>query len=180
MKFRFAAALLCLATIAMADDALSPAANSAFLAANTAKPGTVTRPSGLQYRALKTGFGKRPAGNDVVQVFFAMKLIDGRTIESTSPTLPAAMAMSTISIRGLAEALALMHEGDRWQVVMPAALAFGVNGTANGAIPGGQTVVMDLTLVSAAPQQPGQALPDNPLSVWSNGREMGGAITIRP
>ena len=181
MKLPLAVLLLLLAApLARADDVLSPAANSAFLAANAAKPGTVTRPSGLQYRALKTGFGKRPAGNDVVQVFYAMKLVDGRTIESTSPTLPAAMAMSTVSIRGLAEALALMHEGDRWQVVMPAALAFGVNGTANGAIPANQTLVMDLTLVAAAPPQPGQVLSANPLSVWSNGREMGGSITIRP
>ena len=181
MKFPLAVLLLLLAApLARADDAPSPAANSAFLAANAAKPGTVVRPSGLQYRVLKTGFGKRPAGNDIVQVFYAMKLVDGRVVESTSPTLPAAMAMSTVSIRGLAEALALMHEGDRWQVVMPAALAFGVKPAANGAIPANQTLVMDLTLVSTAPQQPGQALPDNPLSVWSNGREMGGAITIRP
>ena len=181
MRFSLAVLLLMLAAPpAGADDALSPAANSDFLAANAAKPGTVTRPSGLQYRVLKSGFGKRPAGNDIVQAFYVMKLVDGRIIESTSPTLPAAMAMATISIRGLAEALALMHEGDRWQVVMPAALAFGVNGAANGAVPANQTLVMDLTLVSTAPPRPGQGLPDNPLSVWSNGREMGGAITIRP
>jgi FKBP-type peptidyl-prolyl cis-trans isomerase len=181
MKFRFAFALLVLAAFpALADDALGPAANSAFLASNAARPGTITRPSGLQYRSLKTGFGKRPGGNDIVRLSYTMKLIDGRTVDSTSPTLPAAMAMATVSLRGLSEALQLMHEGDRWQVAIPAALGFGVHEAAGGAVPANQTLVMDITLVSAAPPQPGQVLSDNPLSVWSNGREMGGALTIRP
>ncbi|MCU1386559.1 MAG: FKBP-type peptidylprolyl cis-trans isomerase [Acidobacteria bacterium] len=181
MKFLFAVVAVFLSVTAVAaDDALSPAANSAFLAANAVKPGTITRPSGLQYRSVRTGFGKRPGGNDIVRLFYTMKLIDGRTVDSTAPTLPAAMAMATVSIRGLSEALQLMHEGDRWQVVMPAALGFGVREAAGGAVPANQTLVMDITLVSAAPPQPGQVLSDNPLSVWSNGREMGGAFTIHP
>lgn len=180
MKFRFAFVLLFLAaTAAMADDALSPAANSAFLASNAARPGTITRPSGLQYRSLKTGFGKRPGGNDIVRLSYTMKLIDGRTVDSTSPTLPAAMAMATVSLRGLGEALQLMHEGDRWQVVVPTALAFGVKGQ-GAAVPPNQTLVFDITLVSAAPPQPGEVVGENPFSVWSNGREAGGAITIHP
>ncbi len=165
---------------ARAEDALGPAANAAFLAANAARPGTVTRPSGLQYRALKNGFGKRPGTNDIVHLFYSMKLIDGRVVDATSPTLPAAMAIGTVSIRGLSEALQLMHEGDRWQLVMPAALGFGVHEAAGGTVPGNQTLVMDVTLVSTAAPRPGEALPDNPLSYWTNGREMGGSITIRP
>ena len=46
------------------DDALGPVANSAFLADNVKKPGTITRPSGLQYRVLRPGFGRRPAPGD--------------------------------------------------------------------------------------------------------------------
>ncbi len=181
MKFTFAAmAFFLFASAAAADDALSPAANAAYLTANAAKPGTITRPSGLQYRIVRNGFGKRPGGNDIVRLSYTMKLIDGRTVDSTPPTLPAAMAISTVNLRGLSEALQLMHVGDRWQIAVPAALAFGVNPAANGTIPASQTLVMDLTLISSAPPQPGQALPENPLSVWSNGREMGGAITIRP
>ncbi|MDB5739296.1 MAG: FKBP-type peptidylprolyl cis-trans isomerase [Alphaproteobacteria bacterium] len=180
LKTCLAVLLLLVVSPARSDDALSPAANGAFLAANAAKPGTITRPSGLQYRVLRNGFGKRPGGNDIVRLSYSMKLIDGRTVDSTAPTLPTAVAMATVNIRGLSEALQLMHEGDRWQVVMPAALGFGVHDAAGGTIPANQTLVMDLTLVSAAPQQPGQTLPDNPLSVWSNGREMGGALTIHP
>jgi FKBP-type peptidyl-prolyl cis-trans isomerase FklB len=179
-KSCLAALLLLAMSPARADDALGPAANSAFLAANAVKPGTVTRPSGLQYRVVRAGFGKRPSSDDIVRIFYSIKLIDGRVVDSTAPTLPAAMAIATIGIRGLSEALQLMHEGDRWQVVAPAALGFGVKAATGGSVPANQTLVMDLTLVSTAPPLPGQALPDNPLSVWSNGREMGGALTIHP
>jgi len=40
--------------------------------------------------------------------------------------------------------------------------------------------VMDVTLVSVAPPQPGQTVSENPFSVWGNGRETGAALTIRP
>jgi FKBP-type peptidyl-prolyl cis-trans isomerase len=173
-------AALLLATPALAADALSPAANSAFLAANAAKPGTVTRPSGLQYRVLKTGFGRRPGGGDIVRVSYKVTLIDGRQVDATPPTLPATLAMSGIGLRGLAEALALMHEGDRWLVVIPSPLGFGVKEAGNGAVPPGQTLIFDITLLSATTPQPGEALPENPLSYWSNGREVGGTLTIRP
>jgi FKBP-type peptidyl-prolyl cis-trans isomerase len=166
---------------AWADDAaLSLGANTAFLAANRAKPGTITRPSGLQYRVLKTGFGRRPGGGDVVRVSFRATLIDGRVVDSTPPSLPATMAMSGVGLRGLAEALALMHEGDRWLVTIPSALAFGVKEAGGGAVPPNQTLIFDLTLISTTTPQPGEALPENPLSAWSNGREMGGTLTIRP
>jgi len=174
------AALLFAAPAWAADDPLSAAANSAFLAANAAKTGTVTRPSGLQYRVLKTGFGRRPGGGDVVRVSFKAALIDGRVVDSTPPSLPATMAMSGVGLRGLAEALALMHEGDRWQVVIPSSLGFGVKPAGGGAVPPNQTLIFDLTLISAATPQPGETLPENPLTYWSNGREMGGAFTIHP
>jgi len=168
------------AMAAPADTALSPAANAAFLKANAARPGTVLRPSGLQYRVLKPGFGRRPGANDVVRILFKARLIDGRPVDATAPSLPAAMAMSSVSLSGLSEALGLMHEGDRWEVVIPAPLGFGVKEAGGGSIPPNQTLIFDLTLVSAAAPQPGETLGDNPLSYWSNGREMGGTLTIHP
>jgi FKBP-type peptidyl-prolyl cis-trans isomerase len=173
------AALSCVPAMA-ADDALGTAANAVFLAANAKKPGTVIRPSGLQYRILRNGTGKRPGGGDVVRLSYAIRLINGTLADSTTPVLPAALAVSSVAMAGLAEALSLMHVGDHWQLVMPANLAFGGRGAMNGAIPPSQTLVMDLTLVSAAPPQPGESVTENPFSVWSNGRENGAAFTIRP
>jgi hypothetical protein len=81
---------------------------------------------------------------------------------------------------GLAEALALMHVGDRWQLVLPANLALGAKGAANSAVPPNQTLLFDLTLISASPPAPGQTVAENPFSVWSNGRENGASFTIKP
>ena len=163
-----------------AEDALGASANAAFLAANARQPGTVTRPSGLQYRILRSGTGRRPGGNDVIRLAYSIRLINGTLVDSTTPVLPASLTMSSVGMAGLAEALALMHAGDRWQLTIPANLAFGGRGAMNGAVPPDQTMQMDVTLVSAAPPQPGQAVTQSPFSVWSNGRENGAALTIRP
>jgi FKBP-type peptidyl-prolyl cis-trans isomerase len=175
------AALSCAPRIAWAaEDPLGASANAAFLAANAKKPGTITRPSGLQYRVLRNGTGKRPSSNDVVRLSYAIRLINGTLADSTTPVLPAALVVSSVAMAGLAEALSLMHVGDRWQLAIPANLAFGGKGAMNGAIPPGQTLLIDVTLVSAAPPEPGQTVSENPFSVWSNGRENGAAFTIRP
>jgi FKBP-type peptidyl-prolyl cis-trans isomerase len=182
MQYRpWALALLLMAPCAVqAEDALSATANAAYLAANAGKPGTIIRPSGLQYRVLRSGAGKRPGGNDIVRVAYVIKLINGTLVDSTPQVLPANLAMSSVGLAGLAEALSLMHMGDRWQLAIPANLGFGGKVADNGAIPANQTLLMDVTLLSAAPPQPGQALSESPFSVWSNGRENGAAFTIRP
>jgi FKBP-type peptidyl-prolyl cis-trans isomerase len=163
-----------------ADSALGPAANAAYLADNAKQPGTVLRPSGLQYRVLRHGAGKRPGGNDVVRLAYGIRLINGTLVDSTTPVLPASFAMGSVGLAGLAEALSLMHVGDRWQLVIPSNLAFGGKGAMNGAIPPDQALLMDVTLLSASPPQPGATISESPFSVWSNGRENGAAFTIRP
>lgn len=172
--------MLGVSTAHAADDGLSASANTAYLADSARKPGTITRPSGLQYRVLRSGVGKRPTRNDVVQLRYAMRRIDGVVVDSTTPSLPAAVALSTVNLAGLSEALGLMREGDRWELVMPANLAFGPKDAVNGQIPPQQTVVMDLTLVSTATPRPGDTPPPNPFSLWGNGYTQGAAITIRP
>jgi FKBP-type peptidyl-prolyl cis-trans isomerase len=163
-----------------ADDALSAAANAAYLAGSAKQPGTVLRPSGLQYRVLRHGAGKRPGGNDVVRLAYSIRLINGTLVDSTTPVLPSAFAMGSVGLAGLAEALSLMHVGDRWQLVIPPNLAFGGKGAMNGAIPPDQALLMDVTLLSAAPPGPGASVSESPFSVWSNGRESGASLTIRP
>ena len=172
------AAWMCVPALA-ADDALSPAANAAFLAANAKKPGTIIRPSGLQYRVVRGGTGKRPGGNDVARVAYAIRLINGTLVDSTTPVLPASLLVSTIALAGLAEALPLMHEGDRWQLTVPPNLAFGPKGAMNGAVGPNQALVMDVTLISTAPPQAGQTITQSPFSLWGNGRENGAAFTLR-
>ena len=163
-----------------ADEALSAAANAAYLAGSAKQPGTILRPSGLQYRVLRHGTGKRPGGNDVVRLAYGIRLINGTLVDSTTPVLPSSFAMSSVGLAGRAEALSLMHVGDRWQLVIPSNLGFGGKSAMNGAIPADQALLMDVTLLAASPPQPGTVVSESPFSVWSNGREGGAALTIRP
>jgi FKBP-type peptidyl-prolyl cis-trans isomerase FklB len=49
----------------------------------------------------------------------------------------------------------MMHEGDQWQLVIPADLAYGADG-AGSAIGPNQTLVFDMTLISVQPTPPPQ------------------------
>jgi FKBP-type peptidyl-prolyl cis-trans isomerase len=130
-----------------AVSSLSIEANAQFLADNAKKPGVIVRPSGLQYKMLHNGFGKRPGPNDVVTVYYTGSLINGTVFDGTEPGLPAQFKATQLIV-GWTEALQQMREGDHWQIVIPAQLAYGARGAGGGTIPPNQTLVFDLTLVT--------------------------------
>ena len=131
------------------DPSLSLEANAAYLAAGAKRPGIILRPDGLQIKMIQNGFGKRPTATDTVQVYYTGSLINGRVFDGTSPGLPASFKVNEV-VPGWTEALQLMREGDHWQLVLPAALAYGARG-AGTAIPPDQVLVFDMTLVSTTP-----------------------------
>jgi FKBP-type peptidyl-prolyl cis-trans isomerase len=153
-----------------ADDALSAAANHAFLAANGHKPGVKTRPSGLQYRILRNGFGVHPTAADTVQISYSAHLINSKLVDTASADLPAVMIVNNV-LRGLNEALQLMQPGDHWELVIPSDLAFGSKGLPDGGVPPNQSLVFDLTLISVMPAQVAQGQAGSGLSLY--GRERG-------
>jgi len=131
-----------------ADDGLSAAANSTFLATYAKKPGVILRPDGLEYRVLHSGFGRRVGPDDIARIYYSAQLINGKVIDGTSPGLPVSLTVNGL-IRGLSDALQLMHEGDRWQVLIPPNLGFGVR--SGNAIPPGQALLFELTVLSTIP-----------------------------
>jgi len=99
--------------------------NQAWLAENARKPGVKTTPSGLQYRILASGKGLQPTALDQVLVHFRGTLLDGTVFgESVKNGGKTTLKVNQL-IKGWAEALQLMHEGDRWQLFIPAGLGFG-------------------------------------------------------
>ena len=112
-----------------------------------AKPGVVTRPSGLQYNIIKNGFGKRPLPTDTVTVCYTGMLINGKVFDGTEPMTPATFTVNKL-IPGWTEALGLMREGDKWHLVIPSDLAYGARGAGDGLIPPNQTLVFDMELLS--------------------------------
>ncbi len=153
------AALIALPAYA-ASSALSPEANAAYLAANAQKPGVLVEPSGLEYRIIKSGYGKRPTAYDKVQVYYSGSLINGTVFDSTEPGLPATFTVNQL-IPGWTEALELMREGDHWELVIPSNLAYGARGAGDGAIPPNQTLVFDLQLVSVTAAPPDKPSDDD-------------------
>ena len=132
------------------DDALSIEANQKYLAENSAKKGVITRPSGLQFRIIQNGYGKRPARGDSVTVYYTGTLINKVIFDGTSPGLPATFRLSSV-IPGWIEALPLMREGDRWLLTIPPNLGYGVRGAGDGMIPPNQVLLFDIRLVSVTP-----------------------------
>lgn len=161
---RLGALIAALATLvafsaSAADPALSEAANANFLAANAKKPGVVTTASGLQYKIIQNGYGQRPSGFNKVQVYYKGALINGTVFDSTEPGLPATFTVNEL-IPGWTEALELMREGDQWQLVIPASLAYGSRG-AGSVIPPNQVLVFELQLLKVMPPDKSQEKDDS-------------------
>ncbi len=136
----------------MATYDLSAQANQKYLTDNALKPGVVRQPSGLQYRVIKAGSGKRVAHEtDMVTLTYRGQLIDGKVFDQTQPGQTATFPAGRL-IPGWVEALSLMKEGDEWELVIPAEIGYGAQG-AGGVIPPNQTLVFTMTLISVAPAQ---------------------------
>ena len=133
-----------------AEDPLSIESNQKFLEDNKRAKGMITRPSGLMFRIIQNGYGKRPTPTDTVRVYYTGRLINGVIFDGTSPGLPASFKLNGV-IPGWIEALQLMREGDHWQLIIPPNLGYGVRGQGNGLIPPNQTLIFDLRLLATTP-----------------------------
>ena len=132
---------------------LSAKANAQFLTDNKAKDGVKVTADGLQYRVIKSGHGNGvTSGADQVTVTYKGWLVDGKVFDQTQPGQTATFPAGRL-IPGWVEALRMMHEGDEWQLVIPADLGYGAEG-AGDAIPPNQTLVFNMTLISVAPAAP--------------------------
>lgn len=117
-----------------------------FLAANKTKEGVVTLPSGLQYKILKEGHGKKPTDADTVQCYYRGTLIDGTEFDATEAGKPADLKISLL-IPGWKEALKMMPVGSHWQVFVPSQLAYGDRGAGNEIGPNA-TLIFDVELLA--------------------------------
>lgn len=120
---------------------------TAFLAENKKKKGVVTRPSGLQYKILHAGKGKKPQEADTVEVNYRGTLINGTEFDSSYRRhQPATLKVKEI-ITGWREALTLMPVGSKWQLFIPPQLAYGERG-AGGEIGPDATLIFEVELLA--------------------------------
>ncbi|MGC2063630.1 MAG: FKBP-type peptidyl-prolyl cis-trans isomerase [Thermodesulfovibrionales bacterium] len=119
---------------------------AAYLAENGKKEGVKTLPSGLQYKILADGTGKSPKATDTVVVNYRGMLIDGTEFDSSFKRGQSATFPVNGVIPGWTEALQLMKEGSRWQIVLPSNIAYGERG-AGGSIGPNAVLIFEVELV---------------------------------
>ncbi len=141
--------------------AANKAEGDAFLAANKIKPGVVTLPSGLQYKILKEGAGPKPAATDTVSCNYRGTLINGTEFDSSAKHGDAAKFGVSQVIKGWTEALQLMSVGSKWQLFVPASLAYGDRG-AGADIGPGQTLIFEVELLSIEKAKDEKGAGDKP------------------
>lgn len=116
-----------------------------FLAANAQEEGVVVLDSGLQYRVIKAGEGATPEAEDMVEVDYRGRLIDGTEFDSSYQRgEPATFGVNQV-IPGWTEALQLMQEGAKWELFIPSELAYGPGGT-GGLIGPSATLIFEVEL----------------------------------
>ena len=118
-----------------------------FLAENKKKEGVKTLPSGLQYKVIKAGTGKKPKLTDTVTTNYRGTLIDGTEFDSSYRRgQPASFPVNGV-IPGWTEALQLMEEGAKWQLFVPPNLAYGDRGAGRQIGPNA-TLIFEVELIS--------------------------------
>ncbi len=121
-----------------------------FLAENRKKEGVVTLPSGLQYKILKAGEGKKPTPEDEAEVRYRGTLINGKEFDSSGSETRTFKIAQVIS--GWKEALPLMPVGSKWQLVVPPELAYGERGMGQVIMPN-STLIFEVELVGIKPAE---------------------------
>ena len=134
-----------------AELAKTAAAGNAYLAENAKQAGVVTTKSGLQYRIVKPGTGRKPMAEDTVTVNYRGTLIDGTEFDSSySRGQPATFPLSGV-IAGWTEGVQQVQEGGKIELVIPPALAYGDKGPL-----GNQVLVFEVELIKIGAPAAGQ------------------------
>lgn len=121
---------------------------NAYLAMNAKKANVITTASGLQYRVITKGDGAKPDISSTVRVHYRGSFTDGSEFDSSYKRNKPTEFPVTGVIAGWTEALLLMNEGSKWELVIPPELAYGEKGAGN-VIPPNQVLKFDVELISA-------------------------------
>ena len=118
-----------------------------FLEENKKKEGVVELKSGLQYKIIKQGDGKKPIKDNSVKVHYHGMLINGEVFDSSYDRgEPITLSLNQV-IKGWQEAVPMMNVGSKWQIYVPSDLAYGDRG-AGGSIGPNETLIFDIELLA--------------------------------
>ncbi len=103
-------------------------------------------PSGLKYRVLRKGTGRSPQETEQVEVHYRGTLMDGKEFDSSYGRGQSTTFRVNQVIKGWTQALQMMKEGGRWQVIIPPELGYGAMGAGN-VIPPNATLNFEVELI---------------------------------
>jgi FKBP-type peptidyl-prolyl cis-trans isomerase FklB len=127
-----------------------------FLEQNKSKPGVQTTSSGLQYKVLKPGSGKRPGPTDTVRVHYQGTTVEGQVFDdSRKRGKPAEFRLNGV-IKGWSEGLQLMQEGATYELYIPYDLAY----THRGPL-AFQALIFEVELLEVNPPPPQAVAPNS-------------------
>ncbi len=119
----------------------------AFLKENVKNEGIIETASGLQYRVIREGNGKKPSATDTVETHYEGRTLDGNVFDSSIKRgSPATFPVNGV-IPGWQEALQLMKEGAKYELFIPSELAYGQSGSGQ-AIGPHETLIFEVELLA--------------------------------
>lgn len=121
-------------------------AGEKYLEQNAMQEGVITLPSGLQYKVLREGNGRKPKATDEVVCHYEGFLVDGTVFDSSFQRgEPASFPLNQV-ITGWTEGLQLMQEGAKYRFFIPWRLGYGEGG-AGTLIPPYSALIFDVELI---------------------------------
>lgn len=137
---------------------INQAEGTKFLQMNASKDGVVHLPSGLQYKVLSEGHGRKPTDKDSVVCNYRGTLLDGTEFDSSERVgKPVQFNLNEI-MPGWQEGLKLMAEGAKWQLFVPSHLAYGAAGAGRDIGPNA-TLIFEIELLRVEQAQVKLAAP---------------------
>ncbi|MEO6848920.1 MAG: FKBP-type peptidyl-prolyl cis-trans isomerase [Chthoniobacterales bacterium] len=113
-----------------------------FLQKKANEPGVKTTHSGLEYKIITEGTGKRPAATDTVKVNYKGTLISGKQFDANNGI---SFPLDRV-IKGWTEGIPLIKEGGKIILYVPSDLAYGSAG-AGGVIGPDETLIFEVELL---------------------------------
>ena len=124
-------------------------ANKEWLEAKAMEEGVKALPKGIFYKEITKGDanGKKPNPRSIVTVHYTGWTINGKKFDSSRAGVPVAFRLSDL-IEGWIIAIQQMTVGAKWEIYLPAEVAYGK--FSQSGIPGGSTLIFEIELFGVA------------------------------
>lgn len=110
-------------------------------------------PSGIYYLNIRPGTGKKVEVGDTVTVEYEGRFLNGRFFDSTvKRRQPFQFVYGTEwqVVKGLEEAIGMMHEGEKSLFILPSELGFGTHGSSSSIIPPFTSLIFEVEILSVS------------------------------